>query len=208
VAEDARPPSAELSARQRAVLAAAFRRLLSDGEPVPASALAADMSVDERDVEADLAHLTGIGRIRRDGDGAVLGSLGLTLVETRHTLCVDGTVRHTWCALDAVGILGALEADGWIESVNPQTGRTHRVDYTRGRPGEPQPPCVLFVAEGTPVGSVIDEWCPLVNFLDDEAAASAWMAERGVSGRTYSVEKGTERGAAMWRPYIGSSKAV
>jgi hypothetical protein len=32
------------------------------------------------------------------------------------------------------------------------------------------------------------------------------MKEKGVSGRSYSVAEGTERGAAMWRPYVGPSR--
>lgn len=200
-----RPPSGELSERQNTLLAAAFHRLLKDAKPVSAPVLAADMAVDVLDVENDLAYLARIGRTKRDDEGALLGSLGLTLVETPHTVCVDGAVRHTWCALDAVGILGALKASGWVESVNPQTGRIHRIDYTDGRPGKPQPPCILFVAEGTPVGSVIDEWCPLVNFLDDEAAAAIWAEEQGVIGRSYNVSEGTMHGATIWRQFIGSS---
>lgn len=198
-----RPPPLELTERQHAVLSAAFRALLDDDEPVAPADLAAAVGVDVDDVAADLAHLEEIGRMRRDERGRVLASFGLTLVDTPHEISVDGARRHTWCALDAVGILAALGADGWIASTNRSTGRSYRLEFGGGRPADGSDPCVLFIAEGNPVASVIDEWCPLVNFFDDERAAAAWAGERGVSGRSFDLGEAAELGATIWRPLIG-----
>jgi Alkylmercury lyase len=54
---------------------------------------------------------------------------------------------------------------------------------------------------------VIDQWCPLVNFFDDERAAQEWASERGVSGRSFGIDAATELGASLWRPLIGASDA-
>jgi hypothetical protein len=200
-----RPPAVELTDRQQALLRAAFRSLLDDGSPAGPQALADEVGADVDDVEADLARLDGLGRIKRGDSGEVLGSFGLTVVDTHHEISVAGARRHTWCALDAVGIIAALDADGWIESTNRSTGRTFRLEFSTGRPAPGSDPCVLFVAEGEPVASVIDQWCPLVNFFDDERAADEWAHERNVSGRSFSLDEATELGVSLWRPLIGRS---
>ena len=51
-------------------------------------------------------------------------------------------------------------------------------------------------------GSVIDDWCPLVNFFEDADAALAWAAEHGVAGTAVPLADAADRGKAAWRRWI------
>lgn len=51
-------------------------------------------------------------------------------------------------------------------------------------------------------GSVIDDWCPLVNFFEHADAAQAWAAEHSVRGTTVPLAEATDQGKAAWRRWI------
>jgi hypothetical protein len=199
------PPVAELADRQRFLLATAFWLILDSGTAVPAARLAAAAGLPAGQVEADLVTLARAGRIRRDDDGAVLGSLGLTMISTCHRVRVGTAVRHTWCALDAVGILGALAADGRIESENPDTGQRFGIDFAAGLPTGHDPAWVLFVAARVVVDSVIDQWCPRVRFFADSASAREWAAARQIAGEPMRLLAATEFGAGLWRRSLAAA---
>lgn len=199
------PPPVQLTARQTALRTAAFRLLLERHEPVPPDRLAQALGVPVEDVVADLRVLDDTGRVKLD-DGAVLGSLGLTVVPTNHRIAIDGAQWNTWCALDALGILGALEADGWIDSTNPATGDGFHITFVKGVPDGYEPAHVLFLADQSPVASVIDQWCPKVNFFVDEASAQAWADRVGARGRCYDIAAATELATRLWQPLLTSGR--
>lgn len=200
-----RPPPLVLTDRQRAVLATAFRYLLDAPEPVPPQRIADALGLSAAEVTAALDPLVAAGRTKRDESGGVLASLGLTLIRTRHTVTIDGTRRNTWCALDAVGIQGALAADGAVRSVNPAARREFHVPFRRGRPYGHDPAWVLFVAESQPVASVVEQWCPLVNFFPTESAALSWADAEHVAGGCFTLDAATDLGTELWSPLLGTS---
>jgi hypothetical protein len=65
---------------------------------------------------------------------------------TQHELLIDGKHRWTWCAYDAVGILGALEADGRVHSRSPRSGTLIELEFRGGRPDATE--AVVFLAGG------------------------------------------------------------
>jgi Alkylmercury lyase len=95
---------------------------------------------------------------------------------TNHELVIDGRRRWTWCAHDAVGILGALEADGRVRSRSPYSGTLIELTFDAGQPAATD--AMVFMAE-EPCRSVIDDWCPLVNLFEDDQAAAAWARQQG-----------------------------
>jgi|SRR5882724_8128317 len=196
------PASVTPSPRQAALLATAFGLVLDPGEPATLAQLTALTGCDPESVEGDLQQLSGIGRVQRTADGAVSGCLGLTLEPSNHAICVNGALRHTWCALDAFGIMGALQATGWIDSRNGETGRRFRVDVETGAPADPGRPWVVFILERQTIASVIAEWCPMVNIFEDEQAAQAWAAAKGVTGQCLSLAETAAVGTDLWRPRI------
>src|SRR5262249_25845250 len=156
--------------------------ILDTGTAVPAARLAAAAGLPAGQAEADLAVLAGSGRIRRDDDGAVLGSLGLTIVQTCHRVRIEDAPRNTWCALDAVGLLGAVGGDGEIAAVYAGGGQGFSIEFAAGVPAGYDPAWVLFVAARREVSSVIEQWCPLVHFFADAPSATQWAVEHGVAG--------------------------
>jgi hypothetical protein len=199
------PPAGGPTPEQARLLAAAFRLLLDQVQPVRVSRLSAATGKDPALVEAELAALSAAGRVQRTGTGEVSGSLGLTLEPTSHAILVNGAALHTWCALDAFGILAALGATGWIESVSPATGHRLHVDVDGGVPRQPPGPWVVFIAERRPVGSVRAEWCPLVNMFEDAESARSWAAARQEAGDALTLTDTAELGKALWQPRIDAS---
>jgi Alkylmercury lyase len=207
---------------EHALLARAFHLLLDDHRPVRAARLAEALACDPDRVEQALALLDGQGRLRRDPAGAVTGSHGLSLTPTPHELILDHHTEAerrywTWCAWDAVGILAALDASGRIRSTSPSSGAPIQLEFRHGQPRDPEPGLVVFFADvdcrpsaggadddpqccGS--GSVIDDWCPLVNFFEQANAAEAWASEHGVRGSAVPLSEATDRGKAAWRRWI------
>lgn len=104
------------------------------------------------------------------------------------------------CAYDALGILGALEAEGEVFSRSPATGREIGVRFERGRPVESSG--VLFLADQSCCSCPNDDWYPNVNLFADGSLALRWADEHGVRGRVVTLEEGTDLGAMEWRPLV------
>jgi alkylmercury lyase len=137
------------------------------------------------------------GRVELDDQGRLLGIAGLTIEPTHHKITVDGEERWTWCALDAVGILGALESDGTIRSVDPHSGDSIEIAF---QSGEPTGDAVLFILGGYEGIGARDNWCPLVNFFTNRHDAEAWATERELAGEIVSIRQISAEATAMWRP--------
>jgi Alkylmercury lyase len=209
------------AAFEHALLARAFHLLLDHGRPVSIARLAQALACDPDQVKHTLALLDRQGRIRRDPAGAVTGSHGLSLTPTPHELLLDQQPRQqrrywTWCAWDALGILAALDASGRIRSTSPGSRVPIQLDFDHGQPRNPEPALVVFFADtdcctpaaetgggsGCGSGSVIDDWCPLVNFFEHADAAQAWAAEHRVRGTAVPLAEATDQGKAAWRRWI------
>ncbi len=111
----------------------AFQRLLQTRQPVSAKALINELGGSPVEVEAGLAELDRQGLIRRNQSGDVVGSVGLSIEPSRHELHGRDQQFWTWCAYDAVGILGALGASGRVLSKSPLTGAPIEVNSVMGR---------------------------------------------------------------------------
>jgi alkylmercury lyase len=186
-------------ALEQALLATAFRLLLADGGPVSPARLAEALAGDPERVARTLARLDQHGRLRRTSGGAVTGSHGLSVTPTSHELLLEreqgGERRYwTWCAWDAVGILAALGASGRVRSNSPSAGQPIEIDFADGWPADASPELAVFFADTDCRDSVIDQWCPLVNFYEHAEAARAWAAEHGVRGTPVPLAEATRLG--------------
>jgi hypothetical protein len=169
-------PLAEQPLDDQALLARAFWLLLDHGRPVEVGVLAGALQREPAAVAAAVDRLEQAGLTRRDPAGRLLGSHGLSVAPTHHELLINGRGRWTWCAYDAVGILGALEADGRVRSRSPHSGTLIELTFDAGQPGATE--AVVFMAEG-PCRSVIDDWCPLVNLFEHDQAAAPGPGSTG-----------------------------
>jgi hypothetical protein len=111
------------------VLIGAFRHLLETGRPPGQAELAERVGSAPAVVEERLQRLERGMTIRRNDAGSVTVAGGLSVDSTPHRMEFGGRVRFTCCAFDALGILGALRADGTIESSSPGTGSPLRITF-------------------------------------------------------------------------------
>jgi len=189
----------QLTEADRVVREAAFREILATGRPWdPRSAT--DLGLDAASVEAAVEHLVEAGRARTDEHGRLTASAGLSTDPTPHHILIGFDPRWTNCAYDALGILGALGADGVIATSSPSTGATIHVLFEGGRPVGSE--AVLFLADESCCSRPNEDWCPNVNLFEDRASAGLWGEEHSVAGRVVSLEDGTDLGVAEWRPLV------
>jgi hypothetical protein len=177
----------------------AFRALMETGEPWDADRVAIP-GVDPRSVRTAVRRLVEAGRARTDDRGRVTAACGISLTETQHRIETRHGSRWTNCAYDALGILGALEADGGVVSRSPSTGREIGVRFERGRPVGSDG--VLFLADQSCCSRPNEDWCPNVNLFEDGSLALRWAEEHGVGGRVVSLEEGADLGAMEWRRLV------
>jgi hypothetical protein len=185
-----------------ALRSAGFRLLLEGGQPVKVDRWATAAGVDVETLHEIIETSGAKGRVQFDADGRLVGIAGLTVEPTRHELSIDGTIRWTWCALDAIGILGALEATGTIRSTDPQSDAAVKVDFVQG---EPSSGATLFILGGYDGGNVVEDWCPLVNFFATRRDAAVWVTVEGLEGDIVSVSSVATQAAEMWRPVVNNA---
>ena len=179
---------------------AAFRGLLTTAAPVNAADLAVRADLSMEVVSAGLRELAGAGRVHVTHNDQVIGSAGLSVVPSRHELLLGGRLFWTWCAWDAVGILGALRASGVIRSRDPLTGAAIAISFTAGLP-EPSH-VAMFRADDEGYASIRDEYCPLTNLFHDGQTAEAWARERGVRGIVAALPEATTAAAQEWSELV------
>ena len=187
---------------------AVFQLLVTRHEPIEPQALAEKIGMAHGRLTEVLDQLDRAGRIRRDAQGRVTGSAGLSVVPDRHEIDVSGERFWTWCAYDILGIFGALEANGSAHSPSPADGRTIELRFSEGRPEAKQ--VVLFRPDLSLAAScenVYEEWCPNSNLFADEAAALEWSEDRGLQGQVLTLNEASDKATAEWRPLIDGLSA-
>lgn len=192
-------PLPRLTKAQDALLRGAFHELLATARAVGAERLGELTGISTPNVVHELADLLAAGRVGCDGNGSVTGALGLTIDTTRHELVVGSSRWHTWCVVDALGILGALTWSGTVRSAVPATEDPIEVVFTDGHPSGGALDSVVFMPDHQTGASVIDTWCPSVNFFPDASAAARWAAEAGLVGRHVSLTVASAAASELWR---------
>lgn len=188
-----------------AVRAQAFRLLLDGGQPVPVARLGVPQERTATDVRRAVDEQVLGGRITVAGDDLVTGSLGLSVTPTRHRLSLPEGTRHTWCALDALGVFGALRAGGQIRSSAPDGDEItielrDGVAHNAGR-------VTLLIPRRT-AGPTVTTWCPLVNFFTDQDRARAWADGNGVGGQLCTLDEASELATRQWTEAIGQADSL
>jgi Alkylmercury lyase len=195
-------PQLDVSDRHRQTQAVAFALLLEEGRPVTSAQIAQQVDLPEPEIEELLVDFDTVGRIRFDDDHRVVGIAGLSIEPTRHVLQLAGTTRWTWCALDAIGILGALKTDATFTTRVPDSDEKLTVAFTAAGPHPTD--AVVFMADGFGSDSVVETWCPTVNLFPDAGTALGWAATHGVAGTPIAVSELASDAAAMWAPVVAS----
>lgn len=177
------------------LLAHAFALLLERREPIPSSELGDD---------ATLRELDTAGRLRRDEAGNVVAAHGLSVVPSRHGFQIAGHRFWTWCAYDAFGIAGALEADAHLYTRHPISGQAREVRFTGGTPAGDG---AVFLPSLDTCTSVVEQWCPHANVFDTVEEARHWADSEGMPGEAVAFAEASRRGTELWRAAIRFSDA-
>jgi len=189
-------PEADLLDDHLTLQAATFALLFEQEKPAIESDIAQRAGLDLDTTNTRLAEIERKGMLRRDEQHRIVGIAGLTIVPTQHKIDIGDTTRWTWCALDAVGIIGAMGRGGAFTTTVPGTGQRATVNFNEG--GETDSSAVVFIADGFADGRVVDDWCPTVNLFPDTRAASAWAEANDVTGRSVSIPDLMPDATAMW----------
>lgn len=177
-----------------------FQLLLKSGAPVEVDDLAKLSQTDRSKVAATLGDLDRAGRIRRDEAGRVVGAAGLSVVPASHQIEVGGRHFWTWCAYDALGILGSLGKGGTVITKSPQTGDRLEIQFDGPMPLRHD--LVLLMADTSDCVSTVEDYCPRVNLFESEELARQWMAGNGVEGEVLTIDEATRVGIADWTPLL------
>jgi alkylmercury lyase len=183
------------------VRTAAFRLLATRAESVAPATLTEVTGIKPERLAVVLDQLDAAGRIRRDADGHVVGSAGLSVVPDRHEIELEGNRFWTWCAYDILGIFGALSASGRALSRNPLGGQPIEVVFVRGLPQRDD--IVLFrpaadLEDGCE--NIYTDWCPNSNLFATHELAEGWAKESGIEGKVLDLGAASSLATADWEP--------
>jgi alkylmercury lyase len=150
-----RPTRRRATAREKLVQGAGFRLLLQ-GRPVPTDALTEATGLAHADLEETLSALALGGQVVLQ-DGHLVGCRGLSLLATAHQLVLAGRLFFTWCAIDALGIPGALRASAEITARCHECDAPVAVTIDRGRLARAQPAGTrVFLKANRSVGTLAE----------------------------------------------------
>jgi alkylmercury lyase len=151
----------------------ALLRLLAEGRPVEPTRLVAKAGVPAADMVERLGRRWGV----RTDAGRVVGFQGLSVVETRHRLELDGRTLFTWCAWDTLFLPELLGGPAKVESSCPASGATMSMRVGPEGVSHVAPPAAVmsFVdPDGCFGEDVIQSFCRFVNFFASRKAALPW----------------------------------
>jgi Alkylmercury lyase len=196
-------PLGELTDANNLLRAAAFRLLLTSGQPVRPEELAKASGFELEGTIKMLADLDTDGRIRRDDKGRVVGSAGLSVMPDRHEIELAGRTFWTWCAYDILGIFGALNANGTARSPSPPDHTLIELQFLDGH-AQDGDMVVFRPAEELLSGcdNVYEEWCPNSNLFSSRELAEAWAAQHQISGRVLSLAEASDLAANEWQEVV------
>jgi len=180
--------------------------MLFDGQPVGLEALAARLGVDTASVGAAVAQLECDGLVRRDEDGRLIGSYGLSVVPSKDVLHLPDRQLWTWCIKTALGILAGVGRGGFVASHCPASGAELTVRFDGDQPVGAEGLAVFWPSDefSGSCSSAVDELCPNLSLFESRATAEEWALSSGVPGEVLSVREATDRAAAKWSPLVAN----
>lgn len=100
-------------------------RMLADGNPIDAARVQ-DL-IEELAIAPETAHDFLQSVTERDGDGNIVGVLGLSLNDHAHGFIVNGVSFSTWCAVDTLFLPAMLGQPAEVKSVSPLSKKSIRL---------------------------------------------------------------------------------
>jgi hypothetical protein len=176
----------------------ACQLLFTHGAPLAVPRLAASLGHEVGVVDETVERFEKLGRIRRDSDGRIVASAGVSVVPADYELRVGSRLRWAWCAKTGLGVLGALAAGGTL-----RTGDLV-VEFDGGRP-LPSPHAVLWPSTRfqRSCQSAAGELCATFTLFVDARAAWGWARANDLDAEVITVEEATGRTVDRYRHSLG-----
>jgi hypothetical protein len=184
------------------IQAAAFQSLLHTGQRVNVETLATLTNLDTGMIRDCVEKIHHTGHLKLDSDGFIVGAVGLSISPTKHEVSLDGRRFWTWCALDVIGIFGALNASGFVKSYDPSSNNVILVEFVKGTPKDTD--VMVFIADLSPGISVCCDWCPRINFFTCKSSAEAWAQTNADGGSIVSVSNLAPVAREAWSRFTGA----
>jgi len=190
-------------------VAAAVYRLLSNGEPIDATAVAE--SVGDITVDSVNERLNSWPGVFRDDKGRVVGFWGHAIdkLDPEYRLLADGNTTYAWCALDTLFIPGIIGKTVRVEASDPISGEAVSVvvDGDGVREVTPAGALVSMLIPDGPFGyDVIESFCHRVLFFASALTGATWIA-RHKGATLLSVEQAFELGRVLTERVAGASSS-
>lgn len=183
-------------------------RRVADGRPVTPEQVEQIASSLQMPAGAAISFLRQVSE--RDGEGNVVGILGLSQNTHPHRCVINGHPLSTWCAWDGLFLPAVLRQTANLESPCPATKKTIRLTVAPDKVEQCEPVGAvvsIVVPETTKKGreSVEEIWmafCHFVHFFHSPEAASGWFAGRKMPASILSVEEGHRLGRIAFRDLL------
>ena len=178
-------------------------RALAEGRPVTPERLAE--IVDGLGCDRDGAERF-LGRVaERDGEGNVVGALGLSLGRHPYRFTVGGVTMTTWCAQDTLFLPVMLQQTATVECESPLSKTAIRMTVTPGgvtgsSPAGAVMSTVIIDPDEADLGTSAEiqmTFCRMVHFFASPEEAGRWAAGRD-DIETLSLDEAFDLGSRLW----------
>ena len=175
-------------------------RLLANGSPVRPGQIEHIFSDMQIPFDAGNAFINRVSE--RDGEGNIVGILGLSLLKHPHQFKVKGQTLSTWCAWDALFLPVFLNQTAMLKSYCPATKEIIRLTITTKTVEKVIPTETVLsmvvpdIAKGGCDSSekIRCSFCQLVHLFSSSEAAAEWLSEKHRDIAILSVEEGYRLG--------------
>lgn len=152
-------------------------RLLSEGRPVSPERIATALGISRDDVNTILSQLGSAVEVNEEGE--VVAVMGLSLNPTVHRLQVGEKELFSWCASDAISLAAIIQKPVRVESPDPVSGATIRLEVNPEGVEEIEPSsAVVSWVTGVDRTQIRASFCNSVNFFASTETAGKWISKR------------------------------
>ena len=184
-------------------------RRLAEGRPVSMEEIA-ELASDLDNADEAVSLIDQMSE--KDGDGNIVGHMGLSLNDHPHKFEVDGHELRTWCAWDTLFLPALLGQTAHVVSKDPASGEEVRLKVApagveRTRPDEILVSIVFPQSEGEAWSAERAQalFCSFVHFFTDREAAARWFAERNMPVSFITVDEAVKLGRIRFANIIAQT---
>lgn len=183
---------------EKAIRLASFFYIL-EGKKAIVNELALQVGITEQQAQQYIENMARDGRLVIDEQGTVVGSHGLSLIPTKHSLNINGQNLFTWCAADAIGIPAALGIDAKIISNCFQCNEPIEIIMSNGDvQSSNHANARMWVIEADLDRPVVSCTCPQINFFCSTEHFNKWNKVPNIKGRLLTLAEGVKLGNCWW----------